>query len=164
MTAIAPQAAPNPLARLATAIPAPIALAVSVAARVLGAAFALYYAYDQDVLFPERHFPRTWFLASVIAALALLSVIPLRGSGRLAWLPAAFGALGAGMLVFGGANLANKWPGVVVLVSGGVAYVALAAAVSRERSAWATVAGLAAAAMVTFAAVGVSVVALSGSA
>ena len=63
--------ATNPLARLAAPVPVKLAVAISVAARLAGAGFALYYAYDQDVLFPERHFPRTWVLASVIAAVAV---------------------------------------------------------------------------------------------
>ena len=160
------QAVANPLARLAATIPVLLAVALSVMARLAGAGFALYYAYDQDVLFPDRHFPRTWVLASVVAAVAVLSTIPVPvSSSRGRWLALGFVAVGAGMLIFGGANLANKAPGVGALVCGVVAWLMIAVAASnRGQSQSAVVAGLAVAAVATFAVVGLCVVAVSGSA
>jgi hypothetical protein len=156
----------NPLTRLAATIPARLAVALSVIARLVGAGLAPYYAYDQDVLFPDRHFPRTWVLASVVAAVAVLSTIPIpAGSSRARWLALGFAAAGAGMLIFGGANLANKAPGVGALVCGVVAWLMIAVAASnRGQSQSAVVAGLAVAAVVTFGVVGLCVVAVSGSA
>ena len=129
------RASQNPLARIAESIPAVPALAVSMLARLVGAGAAIYYAYDQDVLFPGRHFPRTWVFAIVIASVALLSLLPWeRIFPRREALAVWAGALGCGILVFGGANLAHKAPGVVVLVAGVVAWLAFAAAAHHKRA------------------------------
>ena len=132
MTTIAPAAAANPFARIALAVPAGVTLAVSVAARLTGAAAAIYYAYDQDVLFPDRHFPRTWAFAGTIAVVALLSLIPRRWYRATPAVAAFIGAFGCGLLLFAGADLAHKPAGVVVLVSGVVAVTAFATASYRR--------------------------------
>lgn len=139
----------NPLSRLADAVPREAALAVSIAAKLLGAALALWYAYDQDTLFPSEHFPRTWAFVTVIAVMALLSAIPAsyRGSAFVS-------AFGAGVLVFGGANLAQKGAGVGVLVCGVVAWLAVAAWNHRRgESIGSSVSGLFMGSLATFLAV-----------
>jgi hypothetical protein len=156
----------SPLARAASALPAPILAGGLLVATVAAIAAAFVYAYDQDVLFPDRHFPRTWVLVSAMAAVSALS-LPLSAvlTTRSAWLAAFTLSLGAGVLFFGGANLANKNPGVIALAAGAGAWLAAAAlAHNRRQPADAIVAGLAAAAAFIFAVVGFCVVAVSGSA
>lgn len=146
MSAQSAQFAGSPLERLATAVPPAVAYAAGLAARVAGVALALWYAYDQDTLFPTEHFPRTWAIVALVGVLTLLSASPWRYPG------AAFAsAFGAGMLVFGGANLAERGSGVGVLACGVVAW--LAAAIWNHRRGApvvATVGGLFAAAVLTF--------------
>jgi len=122
----------NPIARLAGMIPYNAAMVVSILARLTGAAAAVYYAYDQDVLFPDRHFPRTWLIALVIAVTALISLVPFARLGLKPGLAAWLGALGCGLLVFGGAMLSHKAPGLVVVAAGVIAWVSYAA-VSYQR-------------------------------
>jgi hypothetical protein len=151
-------AVPNPLARLADSVPAGAALAITVAARLVGAAAAIYYAYDQDTIFPERHFPRTWVFVVVISAVALLSAVPtLRPRAHLVWRLVA--AAGAGALVFGGANLAQRPSGVVVLIAGIAAWLSYAAlAYQRERSPERAIYGLALGLLLSVLTIGICVV------
>jgi hypothetical protein len=111
----------NPLERVADRVPSITARAVSVGAIVLGVGLALWYAYDQDTLFPGEHFPRTWTIVAFTAAVAVVSLVPggYRWSGVVA-------AAGAGALIFGGANLAHRTTGVTVVVCGVVAAAAIA--------------------------------------
>lgn len=150
MTAGADAMQSNPVARLADSIPGQLALVLSVGGRLLGAALALYYAYDQDTLFPGEHFPRTWAFVGVVAAVAAISCLPMRYRG------AAFvAAFGAGMVVMGGANLAHKPVGAAVLICGIVAWLATAAYNhSRGDSIASTVSGLFMASLATFLLVG----------
>ncbi|MFN0093649.1 MAG: hypothetical protein ACKVVT_02590 [Dehalococcoidia bacterium] len=152
---------PNPLAQLAASIPANVATAISIAARLAGAAAALFYAYDQDRLFPTEHFPRTWVFCVVTAVVAVASIAALaRGvvkPGLATWL----GAFGGGILVFAGANLAHKGPGVVVLVAGIVAWLSFAAAASQRREdPGAIVSGLFMGSLCSFLLVGICVLAV----
>ncbi len=145
MAARTPALPGNPLQRLAESVPGGAALAVSVAARLLGAALALWYAYDQDTLFPGEHFPRTWTIVILTSAIAVLSCVPgrYRGSGIVA-------ALGAGILIFGGANLAHRSTGVAVVACGVVAALAVAAWNHRRGETLAsTLAGLAFSGIIT---------------
>jgi len=164
MTAPALPVRTNPLARAAAAIPTPVAAAVLVGATLAAIAFAFLYAYDQDTLFPDRHFPRTWVLASVMAALSLVALLPFERLGASPRVAVFAAALGAGVLVFGGANLANKGAGVAALAAGVVAWLAVAVIAGRREQTGAGVAGLFAGAAVTFAVVAFCVVAVSGSA
>lgn len=158
------RASQNPLARIAESIPVVPALAVSMLARLVGAGAAIYYAYDQDVLFPGRHFPRTWVFAIVIASVALLSLLPWeRIFPRREALAVWAGALGCGILVFGGANLAHKALGVVVLVAGVVAWLAFAAAAHHKRAdAGTLVSGLFVGSLASFLTVAVCVFLIGG--
>ena len=123
---------PNPLARLADAIPANAALAVSLVARLVGAAALIYYAYDQDVLFPGRHFPRTWVFAGSVAGISLLSILPML-TARKPGMMIMLASLGGGVLIFGGANLATRAPGVVALAAGILAWTSYSA-VAHQRA------------------------------
>jgi hypothetical protein len=148
----------NPLTRLAEAVPVKAALAVMVTALLAGTAAAIYYAYDQDTVFPDRHFPRTWVMVGVTSALALLSIVPALRA-REHWLWQVMAALGAGALVFGGANLAQRPSGLIVLIAGAVAWLSYAAVAGRGGGgAWGAVAGLALGFAVTMLTVGVCVV------
>jgi hypothetical protein len=142
--------APNPLERFAASIPLTSAYWVSVAAKLAGAALALWYAYNQDTLFPAEHFPRTWTIAGLTAAIALASCVPARYPAS-----AIVAALGAGILIFGGANLAHRPAGIAVVACGIIA--ALAVAVSNHRRghpAIATLTGLALGGLLTALAIG----------
>ncbi|MEX0782327.1 MAG: hypothetical protein WD557_06725 [Dehalococcoidia bacterium] len=140
----------NPVERWAESIPEQAAFAVSVAAKLAGVALALWYAYDQDTLFPGEHFPRTWTIVVFTSVLALLSCIPGRYPGR-----AFVAALGAGMLIFGGANLAHRPVGVAVVLCGVIAAVAVAAWNHRRgEPVAATLFGLVAAGALTALAIG----------
>lgn len=146
MTARAATSAINPLARLAASVPERLAAGVAIGAKLLGSALALYYAYDQDRLFPAEHFPRTWAFVIAVVAVALVSAAPGRYRG------AAFvAAFGAGMLLFGGANLAYRGTGIAAAVCGAVAWLAGAGVAYRrgESVLW-SLAGLVAGWAVTF--------------
>ncbi|MFN0147720.1 MAG: hypothetical protein ACKVT1_14525 [Dehalococcoidia bacterium] len=157
--AVEAQARPatNPLERLASAMPENLALTISVLARVAGAAALLYYAYDQDTLFPERHFPRTWVFTGGIAALALLSIVPML-RGATAGLMVMLASVGGGVLIFGGANLATRWPGVVAIVAGVVAWATYSAVFyTRTRKAEPVVAGLLLGSLASYVLIGICV-------
>jgi hypothetical protein len=157
--------AANPLARAAGLLPVNAWALIAVAATAVATALGFVYAYDQDVLFPDRHFPRTWVLVSVMAVGGIVGLVPFRIAGLSARVAAFAASLGAGMLIFGGANLANRGTGVVVLVAGVIAWLAVAAASHRRgASGGALVLGLAAAAAATFAMVAACVVFVSGDA
>lgn len=153
----------NPLARLADAIPEMPAFAASIVARIIGAGAALFYAYDQDTLFPSRHFPRTWVFCSVAAAIVILSILPWERLLAKPALATFLGALGGGILVFAGANLSHKPVGVLVLISGVVAWLAFAA-VSHQRKAdpGSLVSGLFMGSLVSFLLVGACVLLVGG--
>ena len=150
-----PAMASNPLARAATSVPMPLALGLSVAARVAGAAAALWFAYDQYDAFDGRFFGRTWAYTIALAVLAVASCVPVGGRAA-GFVP----ALGAGILLFAGAILARDGAvGVAVLVAGIVAWLATAAwNEHRGKPAFASVAGLFLGFAVAFA--GVVIVAL----
>lgn len=152
----------NPLGRLAGALPVPTLAAISAVARIVGAGALLFYAYDQDSLFPTRHFPRTWVLAAAIAAIAAISLVSLlRGSRERPGLFVLLGALGAGVLVFGGANFAQRPAGVIALLAGFVAWVAFAALCHQERrDIGRVVSGLMLGSLLTFGLVGLCVLAV----
>ncbi len=148
----------NPLERLADLIPGATALTVSIVARLVGAAAAIFYAYDQDTLFPSRHFPRTWVFAGMAAGVAVLSILPWERWLAKPALANLFGALGCGILVFAGANLAHKPAGVVVLIAGIVAWLNFAiAAHHRKANPGSTVSGLFLGSLISFLMVGVCV-------
>lgn len=139
----------NPLRDLALAIPADAALAISIVAKFAGAAAAIYYAYDQDTLFPQDHFPRAWTFASLVAAIAVISTAALPTAGR--WWVAWFGAFGAGLLIFGGASLSHRPIGLAVVACGVVAWLTYAAAATaRGAGAMRLVSGLFMACLFTF--------------
>jgi hypothetical protein len=100
---------PNPLARLARAVPSATGITLSLGARLAGVALAATIAVEQS-------YDRTRLFAVAVAALALFSCLPLSAGlrGRLAW-------LGAGLLFFGGALLAGLGTGLLVLLCGAVA-------------------------------------------
>ena len=124
--------ASNPLVRAAARVPGAASRTVLIAAQLAGAAFAIFYAYDQDTLFPDRHFARVWLLAVVAAIFALITLVPWeRLPARYAWIATAFAALGPSVLIFAGANLAQRDSGVAVVVAGLVALAALFALASR---------------------------------
>lgn len=117
----------NPLARLATAIPQPVAMAVSPVARMLGAALLVSIAFDQS-------YDRTQVFAPIIAAIAVLSCAPM--APRLTFWVA---GLGSGLVFFAGTVLAHLGAGVGVLIAGLIAGLATAAwNTQREQTAWPT--------------------------
>jgi hypothetical protein len=127
MTTRVTEAVANPLERASALVPEGLALGVAVGAKLLGSAFALYYAYDQDRLFPAEHFPRTWAFVVVVVVVTLLSAAPARYRG------AAFvGAFGAGVMLFGGANLAYRGTGLVTALCGAGAWLAMASVNHRQ--------------------------------
>jgi hypothetical protein len=139
---------------------------IAAAATLAAIGFAFLYAYDQDVLFPDRHFPRTWVLVATMAGVGVAALVPFQRLGiRHEGVAAFIRALGAAMLIFGGANLANRGTGLAVLAAGAVAWVAVAAIGGRRgASSGAVVLGSGAAAALTFAVVAVCVLAVSGTA
>ena len=162
-SALTPARAANPLARFAERVPSAPAFAISVTLRVVGAAFALYYALDQDRLFPSRHFPRTWVFTSVIAGVALLSIVPwARLLPRLRRMEPWLGAFGCGVLVFGGANLAHKGTGLVVLLAGIAAWAAYTVVAHQRGGAASAVSGLLMGSLTSFLLVGICVLAVGG--
>lgn len=146
MTAHAPVAS-NPLARAALTV-SPTANVVGAVARVIGAGFALLYAWNQYAEF-DRLFERTWVFTVAIALIALATIVVLARAG---WMGRVAMAAGAAGLLFGGAMLAREVEGQAVLLAGLVAWLASAATESRERgSSWFSVLGLAVGAAFTFA-------------
>ncbi len=116
-----PSGASNPLSRIALEAPGALGPAISIGARALGAALALYIAQDQS-------YDRTQVLAIGLAVAALLSIVPLPGLiGGFA------AAVAAGALFFGGASLAGETPaaGIVMLVAGAAAMCGALMAVRR---------------------------------
>ena len=101
----------NPLAQFAASVPEGIAGWISVAARVVGAALALYIASDQS-------YDRTQILCAAIVALVLATLPPLT---RMAPFIA---GLGAGILFFSGALLWAQPAGIGMVVAGIVAVAA----------------------------------------
>lgn len=99
----------NPLARVARLVPTGTATPLGLAARIGGAALAVVLATDE----PYR---RTRLFAAGLALLALATFLPLSRTlrGRLAW-------LGAGVFFFGGALLAGRTAGMLILLCGVVA-------------------------------------------
>jgi len=100
-----------------------------------------------------------------------LMILAATGSMRLAGMrfppaiSAALSSFAAGMMIFGGANLANRGTGLVVLAAGVAAWLAASAASHRRAEpAGALVLGLAAAAATTFAVIAVCVVFIDGDA
>jgi hypothetical protein len=157
--------APNPLARIAALLPANAWGLIAAVATLAAIAFGFLYASEQDVLFPGRHFPRTWVLVSVMAATAAAGLLPLAGMRFPPAISAALSSFAAGMMIFGGANLANRGTGLVVLAAGVAAWLAASAASHRRAEpAGALVLGLAAAAATTFAVIAVCVVFIDGDA
>lgn len=115
----------NPLARLATAIPEPVAMGASIGGRLLGAALLLAIAFDQS-------YDRTQVFTPVIAALAVASCAPL--GQRLAFWVA---GLGSGLVFFAGTVLTHLDAGVGTLLTGLVAGLGSAAwNTHREQTAW----------------------------
>lgn len=127
--------APNPIARLAGSVPFAPALGASVVARLAGIAAAFAYAAAQDRLFPEDSFPRQWTYVAVVSVLVLLSLVAVPGrtvSGRIGSFLPLLGALGCGLLVAAGANLAKEPWGVVTLAAGVVAWAGYAVAAHQK--------------------------------
>jgi hypothetical protein len=114
----------DPLTRAARALPAVPLQLVLLAVKLAGAALAVAYAYDQDVLFPDRHFPRTWTFAVVVAGLSLLSLLPVERLRFTRGPAAAYSAAGVGGLLFGGAALASRGTGAGVVICGAIAWAA----------------------------------------
>jgi hypothetical protein len=117
------QSPANPLVRVARALPAGAGWPLALGARIAGGALAIALAADQT-------YDRTRTLAGVIAALALVSCLPLGGSlrERLPW-------IGAGVLFFGGALLAGLTAGLLVLLCGAIAALATAIQEQHDRRA-----------------------------
>ena len=125
-----PSGASNPLSRIALEAPAALGPAISIGARVIGAALALYIAQDQS-------YDRTQAFAAGLVVIAALSIVPMpRGIGGFA------PALAAGALFFGGAALARETPaaGVTILIAGATA--ACGALIANHRSGATPVAAL----------------------
>lgn len=110
---------PNPLIRLARALPSGTGTALSLGGRVAGALLAAAIAVDQS-------YDRTRLFAIAIAALTLLSCLPFaaRFRSRLAW-------AGAGLTFFGGALLAGFGAGLLMVLCG--AFAAIGAAVDEQQ-------------------------------
>ena len=111
----------NPLVRVARALPAGSGRLLSLGGRAVGGALALAIAAGQD-------YDRTRALALVLAVVGLASCAPLGGwlRGRLPW-------LGAGVLFFGGALLAQVGLGRWVLLCGALAAVGAAIDEGQDR-------------------------------
>jgi hypothetical protein len=150
MTIARGRARANPLVRAAEAVPERTAYWGSVVARVAGAAFAFAYAAGQD-------YDRGEAASIAMGVLVLLTLVP---AGPLTgWLA----ALGAGLLVFGGASLVHEAAGVGMLTSGVVAWLAAAAwNYHRRRDVLATVVGFFAGAALNVAVVVVVALAVEG--
>ncbi len=131
MKAPAHTEASNPLSRVALEAPAWLGPAISIGARVIGAALALYIAQDQS-------YDRTQVFAIGLAVVVALSLLPMpRGIGAFA------PALAAGALFFGGATLAGETPaaGIAMLIAGAVA--TCGALIANRRAGAALAAGVA---------------------
>lgn len=115
----------NPITRTVNHLPVR-GLGWTLVATTLGAtAFALWYAYDQDRLFPARHLPRTWSFVALFCGVGVLSLGALLARpGRATAFASAFGA---GALVYGGANLLHTSAGSAVFALGVAAWASAAA-------------------------------------
>jgi hypothetical protein len=102
-------AASNPLSRMAVEAPAMLGPALSIAARVAGAALAAYIASDQS-------YDRTRIFAIGVAALALISIIQTPPAARVT-----LSALASGLLFFAGALLLDQAAGIGMLAAGAAA-------------------------------------------
>jgi len=100
------QSRPNPLANAANGISDRTALVVSVLARLAGALGALYIASDQP-------YDRTQVFSVLLAALALASAYPLRGT-----IGSFLGGIGGGLLFFGGAELFEQGAALILIAAG----------------------------------------------
>lgn len=111
----------NPLTRVARALPERSGSLLALGARIAGSAFAIAVAAQQS-------YDRTRALAVVLAAVALLSCVPVPGwlRDRLPW-------LGAGVLFFGGALLAHLDAGKALLLCGALAAAAVAVDEQQHR-------------------------------
>lgn len=116
-------AAANPLVRLAESVPARAALLASIALRLVGAAAALYLAFDQS-------YDPTQAMTIGIAVAVATSLAPV-GRAWGAWLS----AFGSGAVFFGGALLLSEAAGLVMLISGALAGGAVVVAAHRDGSA-----------------------------
>lgn len=101
----------NPLAAFAASVRAPVALAVSVGARLVGAGLAVLIAVTES-------YDPTQTFAGALAAIVAVSV-----AGHLTALRHWLATFGAGALFFGGSILWSVDAGIAVLVSGGVACI-----------------------------------------
>jgi hypothetical protein len=130
----------NPIARAASAVPYSAALALSIVARLAGAAAAIYYTVDQESLFLDERFNHPWVFTVVVAVLAVASIAVLPGWDPKvagAWgrrVVVALGSFGCGVVLFGGATLSHRPAGVAVLVFGIVAAASYAAAAHQRRA------------------------------
>lgn len=135
----APRATGNPLAQAAAAMPTQFALWLGLAARLAGAGFALFYAFDQS-------YDRTQVFTVILAVLAVFSLIPLRPSLE-AWTV----SLASGLLFFSGAVLAHEPVGVGMLLAGALGWVSAASlAYRRALPAGSAVSGLFISSGITF--------------
>jgi hypothetical protein len=158
MTGMATARPPNPFARAADALPYAVAVGASVGGRVLGALFALWYAYDQYDTFDGRWFAGTWTYTAIVAALGLVTLAPLPGRLRNV-VPVS----GAAVLAFAGAILTYEPQGWALLASGAVAWVGASSMIRREgASGWTPVLGLAAGAAVAIGVVPLIVLTVGG--
>ena len=115
----------NPLARMATAVPEPVAMGASIAGRVLGALLLLAIAFDQS-------YDRTQAFAPVIALLAIASCAPV-APRLMFWIA----GLGSGLVFFAGTVLTHLDAGVGTLLAGLIAGIGTAAwNTHREQTAW----------------------------
>ncbi len=112
---------PNPLRRVALALPAGVGRLLSLASRIAGGALAVAIAVAQD-------YDRTRAFAVVLTVVALVSCLPLGG-----WLRERLPWLGAGVLFFGGALLAQVGLGRWVLLCGALAAVGAAIDEGQDR-------------------------------
>ena len=126
MTRIAPATPTNPLATLARALPVRTLQAASIAARVIGGALVLFYAFDQYQQF-DRTFAATWVFTVAVAVIALVTAIP----SRQRWAPLVQ-ACGAAILLFGGAALSREPSGAAAVICGIVAWLSTTAIHEQE--------------------------------
>ena len=123
------EAASNPLARFANAVPARAELALSVIARLLGALLAVGIAFDQS-------YDRTEVFAPMVALLAVASCVPVPVRAA-AWVAGA----GAGVVFYAGMVLTHLGAGVAMASAGALAGAAAIAWSSRSEGTWSAAIG-----------------------
>ena len=112
--------ASNPLSRIALESPPLLGVALSVIARLAGAALAAYIASDHT-------YDRTQIFASGVGAFVLISIVPAPLPARVM-----LASLASGSLFFGGALLLDQAAGIGMTVAGAAAIVGVMIAHHRD--------------------------------